>query len=88
MTRAEFAASQAAGPDAVFAPRLRIVRTGENISISWAVSQSGDFQLESTGALGSGEAWTSVAGQVTSANGTNSVTVPVAAGNQFFRLNK
>lgn len=88
MTGAEIAASRAAGPDAVFTPSLRIVRAEANVSISWAGSSSGGFQLESTGALGSGEAWTPVAAEVTSANGTNTVTLPLAPGNQFFRLRK
>jgi hypothetical protein len=63
------------------APTLSAVRSGNQITISWPASATG-FILEVTANLGS-PSWTAVPGVV-----NNSVTVPIGAGNQFYRLKK
>ncbi len=60
-------------------PTLAIVRTGNNVTLSWPPQVTG-FTLESASAL-SGAAWNPVPGVV-----NNSVTVAITPGNQFYRL--
>jgi hypothetical protein len=60
------------------APTLSISRTGNNVTIGWTPAGTG-WTLESAPAITS--PWTTVGTQ-------NPTTVPIGAGNQFFRLKK
>ncbi|HRY47059.1 MAG TPA: hypothetical protein P5186_03340 [Candidatus Paceibacterota bacterium] len=85
----EVATHYAAGPDAfeVVSVTLTATLSGQNLVISWPASAAG-FALQSTALLGSGANWTAVATPPTTADGVNSVTVPVTGQAQFFRLIK
>ena len=87
MTPAEINASRVAGPDAVLQPALNITATGGNVLVSWPVSPLA-FALESAGTLGGGEPWSPAGGTLSTASGTNTVTLPLSATNLFFRLKK
>jgi len=57
-------------------PKLAYTRAGANLTISWTPTGG---HLEKSAAVGTGAAWTTV--------GTaNPATVPIGAGNQFFRV--
>ena len=60
-------------------PTVSITRTGNSVTLSWPTSYTG-FTLESASAV-TGASWSPVPGVV-----NNSVTVPIAPGNQFYRL--
>ena len=60
-------------------PVLSITKSGNNISLSWPTLVTG-FTLESAVAVTS-PTWSPVPGVV-----NNSVTLPIASGNQFYRL--
>lgn len=62
-------------------PSLSITRTGNNITRSWPTQVTG-FTLESASIV-TGGTWSPVPGVV-----NNSVTMPIAPGNLFFRLKK
>jgi hypothetical protein len=62
-------------------PQLAISRSGNNVTISWPQDVTG-FTLESAATVPSA-AWQAVTGVA-----NNSVTVPIGAGNTFYRLNK
>jgi hypothetical protein len=85
---AEVAAHFAAGPDSLeqsTSPKLTASTSGQNIVVSWPASVTG-FALESASQLGSGATWTGVTQTPTTDNGVTSVTIPIGAGPQFFRL--
>jgi len=64
-------------------PTLAINRTGTTLTLSWNVAVAGSgFNLESTDSLTTAN-WSTVPNVV-----NNSVTVPIGAGNKFFRLKK
>ena len=68
------------------APNLAISVTGPNsVTIGWPAT--GNYTLLQTSDLASGN-WTPSPGVVTTANGTNSVTISPPLGNLFFRLMK
>jgi hypothetical protein len=67
-------------------PSLSTAVTTQGLVLSWPVPTQA-FTLESAPNLVSGP-WTTVANTVTTANGTNSVTVPMSQSAQFFRLHK
>lgn len=64
-------------------PLLTITQSGANVTVSWA--NTGTFTLQSSGSLASG-AWTNSNLTISTANGTNSVTVSPLRGSLFFRL--
>ena len=70
-----------------FSLPLNIAPAGNNVIISWPIAPAG-FQLQSTTGLNS--PWTAVTATVsvdTNAN-QNVVTLPLANGDQFFRLQR
>ncbi len=81
----------AAGPDSLTpppaSPKLSASASNGNISISWPATATG-FNLQSTPKLGTGATWTAVSTPPTTVTGVNTVTVPIGAGSQFFRLAK
>jgi hypothetical protein len=65
-------------------PDLIITRSGNGVLISWPAT--GNYILQQNANL-STSAWTPGNYPITTANGTNSVTIISPAGNLFFRLN-
>jgi hypothetical protein len=61
------------------APTLSITRSGSNVTLAWDAAATG-FTVESKASLNDAT-WTTVGTQ-------NPTTVPIGAGNQYFRLRK
>ena len=68
-------------------PRLFIARSGANVLIRWPAAAT-NYALEAKPSLNPATTWSSVSNPVMTANGTNSVSVPITAGNRFFRLRR
>jgi hypothetical protein len=66
-------------------PNLIVTRSGNSVIISWP--DTGSYTLQQNGNLPSGS-WATSGYTVTTANGTNSVTITSPSGNLFFRLQK
>lgn len=64
-------------------PRLTITHSGNSVMVSWADTAVCTLQQNSNLATGS---WTTSGYTITTANGTNRITIPSPAGNLFFRL--
>ena len=68
----------------VVLPTLTVARKGGSILLSWP-SSSGGYGLQSTPTLNP-PVWTAVGQPPVQANGTNTVSLPIAGGAQFYRL--
>jgi hypothetical protein len=66
-------------------PTLTLTRSGANVILSWPASAPG-FNLQENTSVKQTGGWSAVGQSVVLANGTNFVTVPISAGNLFFRL--
>ena len=64
-------------------PKLTITRTASSVIVSWP--DTGTYTLQQTTALPSGT-WITSSYSITTASGTNSVTVSSPTGDLFFRL--
>jgi uncharacterized repeat protein (TIGR03803 family) len=69
------------------APQLAIMSAGTNVILTWANAASG-YTLQSTHSLVSPVLWASVSPTPVVVNGQNTVTNPIAAIQQFFRLSQ
>jgi hypothetical protein len=66
-------------------PNLRIVPVGPNsVSIQWP--NTGSYTLQQNSNLAAPAGWTTSAYSITTANGTNSITISPPTGNLFLRL--
>ena len=65
-------------------PPLVISRTGNSVLVLW--KNSGTYTLQQNGYLTNPIGWTTNGDTITTANGTNSITITAPAGNLFFRL--
>ena len=65
-------------------PNLVITHSGASVIISWP--DTGNYTLLQNTALNTGSSWTTSPYSITTANGTNSVTLTSPSGNLFFRL--
>jgi hypothetical protein len=66
-------------------PDLIIVRTGPNsVQVLWP--DTGSYTLQQNPSVTAPHGWTASGYPVTTANGTNSITITQATGNLFFRL--
>jgi hypothetical protein len=70
---------------AVASVSLSIQQSGTNVVLSWPTAASG-YTLQSNPSVLNSAGWSSVGTPVIPVNGQNTVTVPIAAGPQFFRL--
>jgi hypothetical protein len=67
------------------APALAISHAGGSVVVSWPSSPAG-FTLQQNANLAAPNNWTASSYAITTANGTNSITITPLAGNLFFRL--
>jgi uncharacterized repeat protein (TIGR03803 family) len=67
-------------------PQLTITPSGPNVLLTWPAS--GNFFLQSASNLVSEPVWTKVFTAPIVLNGQNTVTNPISAGPQFFRLSQ
>ena len=65
-------------------PDLLITHSGHSVIISWP--DTGSYTLQQNSNLSNSGSWTTSGYSVTTANGTNSITISSPAGNLFFRL--
>ncbi len=66
-------------------PKLVAIKTATDLQLSWPAESQG-FALQANPNLSNSNGWTNVTSTVTTANGINTVSVPLGTGNQFFRL--
>lgn len=76
------------GPNALisFLPQLSVSVSGNQLTLSWPTSAGSGYTLKSTTTLGTGAIWSPAGGAPTVVGENYQVTVPVASGNGFFRL--
>ena len=65
-------------------PNLIITHTGNSVMVSWP--DTGSYTLQQNGNLADSNGWGTSGYAITTANGTNSITITPPAGNLFFRL--
>lgn len=75
-------------PPAITDLHLSVERVGENVVLSWPISGSSDFILESTTSLETPITWTPVEDSVVIQGARNTVTVAIVGQQSFFRLRK
>jgi hypothetical protein len=66
------------------APALAITHSGNSVTVSWP--NTGSYTLQQNSNLAAPAGWTTSGYTITTANGTNSITITPATGNLFFRL--
>jgi hypothetical protein len=69
------------------APFLRLAQGEKQFLLSWRATTSA-FSVETTADLRSPVRWNLLSVSVTTANGTNTVALPIAPGQSFFRLQR
>jgi hypothetical protein len=69
----------------VNSPVLTIVRLGSNVVVSWPSLPTG-YTLQQNTNLAATNSWAPSAYSITTANGTNNITITAPSGNLFFRL--
>lgn len=70
------------------APLLFVARSGGSALISWSTNNAAGFVLEVTGSPTTPISWSNAPQSPVQSNGTNTVTVPMVGGPQFYRLHK
>ncbi len=65
-------------------PSLTITHSGNSVVVSWP--NTGSYTLQQNPNLAATGGWTTSGYAITTANGTNSITITPPAGNLFFRL--
>ena len=65
-------------------PNLVITHSGNNVVVAWP--DTGSYTLQQNGNLANVAGWTASGYSITTANGTNSITIAPPTGNLFFRL--
>ena len=65
-------------------PNLTISHNGNTVSVSWP--NTGSYTLQQNANLANSAGWARSGYQITTANGTNSITITSPAGNLFLRL--
>jgi hypothetical protein len=67
-------------------PNLVIAYAGSSVIVSWP--NTGSYTLQQNVEIGAVNGWTTSGYSITTANGTNSITLNSPTGNLFFRLSK
>ncbi len=67
-------------------PPLIISRAGNSVLVLW--KNSGPYTLQQNGNVADSNGWATSGNPITTANGTNSITISPPTGNLFFRLSK
>jgi len=63
-----------------------IVRSDQNIALSWPLWATNFNLQEAAGALRRANSWTNLPATVLASNGQNVVTLPISKTNTFYRL--
>jgi hypothetical protein len=67
-------------------PTLSITQSGNSVIVSWP--DAGNFTLQQNGNLATPTGWAASGYTVTTANGTNSISITSPTGSLFFRLSQ
>lgn len=67
-------------------PNLTITHSGNSVIVSWPDPATHSYTLQQNGNLANAGGWASSGYTITSANGTNSISISQPTGNLFFRL--
>jgi hypothetical protein len=67
-------------------PMLTLIRSGDNVKVSWRSGDTASFTLEQTGVLEPGTNWSNVSANISDDGSNKSVTFPTTNSAQFFRL--
>lgn len=70
------------------APRLEILRVGNNVEITWADTGAAEFFLQRSFSLGPAASWVDEDVDPSLVDGVNRVTLSLVPGFHFFRLRK
>jgi hypothetical protein len=65
-------------------PNLAIAHSGNSVIVSWP--NTGSYTLQQNSNLAASAGWTATGYSITTANGSNSITITPPTGNLFFRL--
>ena len=65
-------------------PTLTVTHSGNTVTVSWPAT--GSYTLQQNGNLATSGGWATSGYSISTANGTNSITITSATGNLFFRL--
>jgi hypothetical protein len=65
-------------------PTLTVTHSGNTVTVSWPAT--GSYTLQQNGNLATSGGWTTSGYTISTANGTNSITITSATGSLFFRL--
>jgi hypothetical protein len=65
-------------------PNLSIAHSGNSVIVSWL--DTGSYTLQQNSNLAASAGWTTSGYTITTANGTNSISITSPTGNLFFRL--
>jgi hypothetical protein len=69
-------------------PTLSVLRSGENVTLSWPAVDTAGFALQQTGVLAAPEGWVTNSATVINDGANKSVTLPGTSNSQFFRLRR
>jgi len=69
-------------------PTLSVLRSGENVTVSWPAVDTASFALEQAGPLAAPAGWVINSATVTNDGANTSVTLPATNSSQFFRLRR
>ena len=69
-------------------PTLSVLRSSENVTVSWPAVDTAGFALEQTGPLAAPAGWVTNSATVTNDGTNKSVTLPATNSSQFFRLRR
>ena len=69
-------------------PTLSVLRSGENVTVSWPAVDTAGFALEQAGPLAAPAGWVTNPATVTDDGANKSVTLPATNSSQFFRLRR
>ena len=69
-------------------PTLSVLRSSENVTVSWPTVDTAGFALEQAGPLAAPAGWVTNSATVTNDGTNKSVTLPATNSSQFFRLRR
>ena len=69
-------------------PDLIITHSGNSVTVSWADPATNSYTLQQNGDLANTRGWVTNSYTISSASGTNRITINPRTGNLFFRLSK
>jgi hypothetical protein len=84
LTAGQVANAYRVGPNTIAGPELKIVRSGNQITLKWPANATG-FVLQTTSNLGTGS-WNPVSGSPVVADGLNNLTLTIGTEPAYFRL--